>query len=128
MADEITHNAVTGLTLYACRFQQNGDVFITDGSSDEVWGTAGHTADTYDVAMTEEDSCGHYKADFDASANIAAGVYQVVVYLQAGVNPADSDVPLAQGEICWDGSSEINLSTLTTFITASLRNLLGPFR
>jgi hypothetical protein len=112
MANEITHNFVTGNTLYACRFQTDGDVFLTSGASDEVWGTGGRDADDYDVQMTEEDSCGHYKADFDASANIAAGDYHVVVYLQSGANPVDADVALAQGEIYWDGSNEITLSTI----------------
>ena len=112
MADEITHNFVTGQTLYACRFQTDGNVFLTSGASDEVWGTGGRDADDYDVQMTEEDSCGHYKADFDASSNIAAGVYHVVVYLQSGANPVDADVALAQGEIYWDGTNEITLSTI----------------
>jgi hypothetical protein len=63
--------------------------------------------------MTEEDASGHYKADFDASTNITtAGMYYVVVYLQAGANPADSDVALAQGEIAWDGASEITPYTI----------------
>ena len=47
MANEITHNAVTGLTLYFCMFQQDGDVFLTGGASDEVWGTGGRDADDY---------------------------------------------------------------------------------
>jgi len=91
----------------------DGDVFITDGSSDEVWGAGGNDADDYDVAMTEEDASGHYKADFDASTNISAsGVYNVVVYLQAGDNPADSDVALAQGQIYWNGTAEETLQTI----------------
>jgi len=113
MSDEITHNTVTGLTLYACRFQVNGDVLLTDGLSDEVWGTAGRDADDYDVTMSEEDSSGHYKGDFDTSGNITTPeVYLVVVYRQLGANPADSDPSVAQGEIYWDGEKEINLFTL----------------
>jgi hypothetical protein len=127
MSDEITHNAASGLNLYACRFQANGDVFVTDGSSDEVWGTGGHTADTYDVALTEEDSSGHYKADFDASGNIAAGHYYVVVYLQAGANPSDSDVAIAQGSLDWDGSAEITLATLTDNVK-QIRRYFGAWR
>jgi hypothetical protein len=91
----------------------DGDVFLTSGASDEVWGTGGRDADDYDVAMTEEDGSGHYKGDFDASGNIGAGIYHVSVYLRAGANPADSDVALAQGVIEWDGSNEITLTTIT---------------
>jgi hypothetical protein len=117
MANEITHNFLTGQTLYACRFQADGDVFITDGSSDEVWGTGGRDADDYDVAMTEEDSSGHYKADFDASGNIGEGVYYVTVYLQSGASPADSDVAISQGMMNWNGTAEITLFTLTGAVT-----------
>lgn len=118
MADEITHNATTGLTLYFCMFQQDGDVFLTGGASDEVWGTGGRDADDYDEAMTEEASCGHYKGS--VAGGVGAGVYQVVVYLQAGANPADADVAVAQGEIYWDGSAEINLSIIDTVVDAIL--------
>ena len=118
MANEITHNAITGLTLYACRWQLDGDVFLTSGASDEVWGTGGRDADDYDVAMTEEASSGHYKADFDASANIASGTYKVAIYKQAGGSPVDSDPAIAQGEIYWDGTTEINLYTLDTDISS----------
>lgn len=120
MANEITHNAAPGLNLYICRFQPNGNVFLTDGSSDEVWGTGGRDANDYDVAMTESTVgvSGHYKADFDASSNIAANAvgkpYKVVVYKQAGGSPVDPDPALSQGKIEWDGSTEITLSTIPT--------------
>ena len=98
------------MTLYACRFKINGSVFVTDGSACEPWGTGSRDADDYDVAMTEQgSSSGHYTAQFDASNNISAGIYRVTIYLQSGANPADADVALAQGEIYWDGSSEITL-------------------
>lgn len=117
MSNEITHNATTGLTLYFCCFQQDGDVFLTGGASDEVWGTGGRTAADYDEAMVEEDACGHYKGSMTVAV---AGVYQIVVYLQAGANPANSDVAIAQGEIYWDGSAEINIFTIDTIIDAIL--------
>ena len=114
MSDEITHNTKTGLNLYACRFQPNGDVFLTSGASDEVWGTSSRDADDYDVTMTEEDSSGHYKADFDASANITgAASYPVTIYRRLTGTPIDSDPAIAQGEIAWDGTAEINLSTIS---------------
>lgn len=114
MANEIRHNTKTSVTLYACRFQPNGDVFLTNGASDEVWGTGGNNADDYNVTMTETTigSSRHYEGDFDASGNIAAGVYQVTVYRQAGGAPADTDKPQAQGEIYWNGTSEETLQTI----------------
>ena len=114
MANEIAHDHTTGSTLYFCAFQPDGNVFLTGGASDEVWGTDGRDADDYDEAMTEDGAGGHYVGDFDTS--IAAGVYQVAVYLQAGGSPADTDIALARGEIYWDGSAEINIFTLDTSI------------
>ena len=104
MSDEITHNAATGLNLSACRWQPNGNVFLADGASDEVWGTDGRDADDYDITMAEEANSGHYKGHFDAGGNIAASVqgYPVAVFQRAA-----SNVALAQGELDWNGTSEI---------------------
>ena len=125
MSDEITHNAPTGLTLYACRFQPNGDVFLTNGATDEVWGTGGRDADNYDVAMAEEGSSGHYKGNFDTSANISAeDSYPVTVYRQLGADPADGDPAIAQGEIDWDGTKEVTLVDVGLDMTR-VKNVYG---
>ncbi len=112
MADELAHNTITGKTLYSCRWQLGGNVFLSDGASEEVWVTGGRGADDYDVAMSENAPDGHYVGNFDASNNIVAGVYKAAVFLQAGGSPADSDLAVAQGEISWSGSSEITPGTL----------------
>jgi hypothetical protein len=114
MANEIHYNHTTGKNLYFCAFQPDGNVFLTGGASDETWGTDGRDADDYDEAMTEDGAGGHYVGTFDNS--IAAGVYHVTVFLRAGANPADTDRPLGQGVIYWDGTAEINIFTLDTSI------------
>ena len=113
---EVWHNYPTGKTLYSCAFQRNGDVFLSDGESTEEWGTGGRTADNYDKPMVEEGDSGHYIGTLDAS--IAAGVYRITIYDQAGVNPADADLAIAQGEIHWDGVNEMDLSTVDTAVDA----------
>lgn len=113
MANEIHHNYATGDTLYFCTFQPNGDVFLTGGASDEVWGTGARTAADYDEAMTENAPDGHFVGTFTVAV---AGTYQVTVYLQVGGSPADSDLAIAQGEIYWDGTAEINTFTLDASI------------
>ena len=123
MSNEITHNAATGLTLYACRFLVNGNVFLSNPATNEVWGTDGRDANAYDVALTEEDSSGHYKGDFASGGAIAAQDAYVVVYLQAGANPADGDAAIAQGMINWDGTAEITLSVINN----RNRQRKGPF-
>lgn len=115
MANEIGHNFTPNKTLYSCRFQLNGNVFIASGASDELWGAGGNDADDYDVAMSEKggaDTSGHYVGAFDPSSNIAAGVYRVTIYHQAGANPADSDKAIGQGIGYWDGTHMINLSSI----------------
>lgn len=114
MSNEIGHNYPTGATLYACRFVLDGDVFITSGASSETWGDSGHDADDYDVTLTESGASGHYVGDFDASSNISEGTYRVCVYLQAGANPADADIAIAQGILHWDGSSGIDNYTINS--------------
>jgi hypothetical protein len=111
--NEIPHDHLTGSTLYATRFQPDGNVFVTDGSSDEAW----TDADLYDVTMTEDGVGGHYVGDFDTSGNITEGVYQVAVFLQEGGSPANSDFVIARGQISWDGTAEINGFTLDTSLT-----------
>lgn len=108
MANEIHIDYESGKTLYAVRFNSSGQVTLSDGSSFESWGTNGHDADDYDVGLSEVGSGGsHYVGDFDAVGNIPAGRYSVVVFLQAGANPADGDKIIGSGEIIWSGAGEL---------------------
>jgi hypothetical protein len=106
--NELSFDYSTGFTIYAARFQPDGNVFVSDGSADEAWATA----DSYDVVMTEDGVGGHYTGSFDTSSNIGAGVYPVAVYLQAGGSPANSDTPLGRGIMYWDGEAEENIATI----------------
>ena len=114
--NEIVHDDTTSSTLYTARFQLNGDVFLTNGATDEVWGTGGRDAGDYAVTVTEVGTSGHFVGNFDTSGNIAAGVYRVTVYKQDGGSPVDSDMSIARGEIYWDGTAELNSFTLNTQI------------
>ncbi len=110
-ADEIHAPYLTGQTLYFVRYAANGDVFLSNGSASETWGTGGRGADDYDVAMLERKTgsgaSGHYVGSFDTIPNIGAGFYHFDIFLQAGGSPADSDGPaLFWGEIPWTGTAE----------------------
>ena len=128
MSNEIGHNYTTGMTLYSCRFKVDGEVFVSNGSSSETWGASGHTADDYDVSMTEQGSSGHYVGDFDPSANIDDGDYRFAVYLQAGANPADSDKAIAQGIVQWRLSEALNIRTALNTVKDKLDHNWGPWR
>lgn len=97
--NEIHHNFATGKALRLIRFQNNGNVFLSDGASDEVWGTDGRGEDEYKVDMAEEANSGHYVGDFDPGGNIAAGHYPVVV--------RTGGQAVAEGVSHWDGTEEI---------------------
>lgn len=121
MANEIWHNYLTSKTLYAAVFRiSDGQVYLTNASGPEVWGAGGNDADDYDVAMTETNvgNSMHYIGTFLQA--FAAGVYRITIYQQAGVSPADSDTAIAQAEIHWDGTAEIDISTLDTTLDAIL--------
>ena len=47
MSNEVALNFRTGETLYFVRFNTDGTVFLTDGSSSETWGTSGRDADDW---------------------------------------------------------------------------------
>jgi hypothetical protein len=126
MSDELTHNFHPGETLYACRFQKNGDVFRSHPGIDEVWGSYGHTADDYDVPMVEEDNCGHYKGDFAHGGSIPAGSYYVTIYHQLTAIPLTGDPAIAQGVIYWDGTEEIDDWTINVDIEAGNANCQAP--
>jgi len=102
----------------------NGYVYLSDGSDYESWGLGGHDADDYDIPMIEYGTAsGHYVCQFDAAGNIGEGIYRIAIYLQTGANPVDADVCIAQGELYWDGRSEINLYTLD-----KVKFRFGPWR
>lgn len=105
MANEFAIDYQTGSTFYACIFQPNGNVFLTGGASDEVWGTGGRTAVDYDEPMAENAPDGHYTGGMPAGQG--SGTYKVSFYLQAGGSPANSDQALFTGEIRWNGTEEI---------------------
>ena len=123
MANEIVADYTTGLTLYFHRYLANGNIFLTDAGTNEQYGTSGD-ADFYDAPMVEEAAgSGHYIGSFASGGTaIAAGSYQIQIRLQAGVNPANSptDIIIYKGQMEWDGTAEINQSTITTIITAIL--------
>lgn len=102
MANEIVFTFTKGLTFYARVFDSTGKVWNTSGTpAFETWAD-GNVTD-YDIALTDKTS-GQYIGTYPTTA---AGRYKVNVYLRAGASPAVTDVPFGEGEILWDGTSEI---------------------
>ena len=104
MANEIRVDYASGNTLYAVVRNIAGDVWHVAGQVFETWGTAGRTADDYDVSLTDK-SGSIYVGNLDT--NIPADRYSVQTFLQAGANPADGDTLVASEEIVWSGTGKI---------------------
>ena len=104
MANEVHTDYASGNTLYAVVRDIVGNVWHVAGQVFEAWGTAGRTADDYDISLTDK-SGSRYVGDFDV--NIPAGRYFVQTFLQAGANPVDSDTLVASEEIVWSGAGRL---------------------
>jgi hypothetical protein len=118
MANEIWHSADETWTLYALIWRQ---------TDDKVWNDTDSQFDTYtdadilkyDVPLTNHVDSDYHSANFPSA--IAAGVYRVQVMLQVGgAIDADADYGVAQGEIYWDGSAELNVITLEAYILSDV--------
>lgn len=109
MANEIHVDYASGNTLYAVVRNSAGDTWYVAGQVFETWGTAGRTADDYDIGLTDK-SGSRYVGNFDA--NIPAGRYSVQVFLQAGANPADGDTFVVSDEIVWSGTGRVTADKL----------------
>ncbi len=110
MSNEISWDSETGETWDAYRFKKNGNVLLSNGASDEEWGTGGRDADYYDIPVPEVGVGGHYVGDFDPDDSVATNRYMVKVCKRKGVNPANSDLPArARGPINWDGVNHIEI-------------------
>jgi hypothetical protein len=73
----------------------------------------------YDIAMTPTGRV--HLADFPVLI-VTVGTYDVFVMLQAGAGPAITDSFISQGQICWDGTAEILISTIDTNVDTLITN------
>ena len=104
MANEIQADYASGNTLYAVIRNRSGQVWHPAQRAFENWGLGGHTADDYDIALTDRTGS-RYIGDFDAG--IPSGGYCVQIFRQAGATPADADPLVGSREILWTGTGEL---------------------
>jgi len=112
MANEIWHTYEEGLTLYALIWRKTDDkIYDVVAGSDTFDTYTDADIDTYDLVLANAADSDYYSVDFPSG--ISAGVYRVQVMRQIGGSiDADDDTGVAQGEIYWDGTNEITLSTI----------------
>ncbi len=109
MANEIRATSDTGSTLYALVFNAAGQVWQLTTNTFVAY--VGANIDNYDIALSEiATNSGQYRGTFDS--DIAAGVYSVVLFEQAGGSPsATNDERIGDtGIMHWDGSAELSIS------------------
>lgn len=101
MANEIKFSArgLTGATLYAVVLNSAGQAY--NGSTFEALNASNWA--TYDIALSEQASLGIWLGTFPV---VAAGLYGITIYQQAGGSPAMSDVQVGGGAMDWTGARE----------------------
>lgn len=109
MSNEIHVDYSSGNTLYAVIRNQDGQVWHVAGETFENWGTGGHTADDYDIALADSDGS-HYIGDFDT--HISGGSYSIQIFRQAGTYPASTDTLVSSRPILWTGSGELTATKI----------------
>lgn len=120
MANEIWHNFTTGLTLYArIRRRTDSQVYDVDAGGDNFEAWSDGSVATYDLPLVDEDGS-FYAVDFPSG--ISAGVYDVGIFQQSGGSPDVTDSVIAEGVMYWDGTAEINLSTMETLLDSILED------
>jgi len=115
MANEIWHSYDEAYTLYALIWRQTDDkVYDAVAAADTFDTYTDADIDDYDIPLTNHVDSDYHSVDFPA--DISAGIYRVQVFHQIGAIDADVDVAVGQGEIYWDGTAEMNPTTLDTLI------------
>lgn len=109
MANEIQADYASGNTLYAVIRNRSGQVWLPGQQTFEDWGLGGHTADDYDIALTDR-SGSRYTGDLDPG--VPSGGYSVQIFRQAGATPTDTDTLVSSREILWTGTGALTAAKL----------------
>ncbi len=118
MAGEIqVAYGITAKTLYAIVHNSVAQVAQSTTSTFVSYVTANLA--NYTVAMTEQGTAsGYYVGTFPTW--ITAGAYNVTVYVRAGGSAAEGDAVAGVGEIQWDGTAVLPLSTVNAKLPTAL--------
>jgi len=95
--NEIRAYHASGSTLYATIRNSTGQAFDTTENAFEAW----NVMSDYDISLTDHTG-GMYSGTFDA--DVSAGEYTIMVYLQQGGAVDDDDPPIQFEEGYWDGT------------------------
>jgi len=102
---QLAHSS-TAVTLYAIARSSVGTVVKTSDGTLVSYVTANLA--NYTISITEQGTASRYYAGA-MPASVAAGVYGVTIYQQAGGSPAEGDPVAGAGNIEWDGTAAVSL-------------------
>ncbi len=101
---KVQHTA-SGATLYALLRDSAG--LVWNGTTFVAYATANLA--TYALTMTEQGTASRfYVGDMPT---VASGTYSVTAYVRAGATPAETDAPVAVGQVTWTGTAFLVGST-----------------
>lgn len=109
MASEIQATYSSGKTVYALIRNSTGSIW--NGSAFVAY-DSGDIA-TYAVSLTEQSTSGFYAGTFPAGIT-AGGIYGIIAKEQIGGSVAETDPTIALGDIQWNGTATLPLSSLAT--------------
>jgi hypothetical protein len=104
MAGELQAQYTTGKTLYAVILSPSGQAWYTVTPAFENINAAHWTS--YAITMTEATGTGLYLGTFPTGI-VTIGTYSILVYVQAGGSPADTDTLIAAGTVLWSGTAAL---------------------
>jgi hypothetical protein len=119
MANEIWHNYPEANNLDVYVFNKTNDNVFDNADGGDTWEVwADGNVLNYDIPMTDHGG-DYYSVDFPAAIT-TAGVYRIAIALRAGANAAVGDTRIAQGEIHWDGTAEIDTTAFRAYILSDV--------
>ncbi len=118
MANEIRATYDTGATLYTLVFNAAGQVW-RNNAPQQFLAYAPGAIGVYDIPLSEiAANSGQYRATWPNHANMIAGVYSTVLFLQAGGAPAVADDARIghTATMYWDSTAEITNNMMDTVL------------
>ena len=105
MANLIQSNSfVAGSTIYCVITNQAGQFWNATTSAFETFNSSNWTSTKYCFGWSQVGSTSIYTLTFPS---LAAGVYDVMIFLQAGGSPAATDSGAGSASVQWDGTNII---------------------
>lgn len=113
MAGEIQASYQTGRTVYALIRNRVGQIWNTSGGTGAFEAYTSVVYTSYAITMTEQGAASAFYTGTFPTA-IPGGIYGIVAKNQVAGSPAETDIPVANGDLQWNGTVTLPLVDLAT--------------